>query len=112
MIRILPRELGVVIECNRCGEKVQTAMCGRARNRAWWKKHGWGRGLDRGTTGTWKDGFCVKPGRPRTTAHDFCPKCMKLELAAAKEREAKRAEQIKQRDQNRKQCAVAPAGAP
>lgn len=76
--RVLPRDYGVVVECNRCGAKEQTAITGKRRNRAFAKAKGWGRGTDRGTTGRHP-----APGRPKTLGHDLCPACLVLDLDAA-----------------------------
>jgi hypothetical protein len=97
MIEILHRGYGVVIICNRCGERQRTAICGRRNNRAYWVTKGWDRGSDPGTRP--KNGG----GRPRTTSHDLCPRCLKLDRAAAAARKVKRAAQIAARDAKRKE---------
>lgn len=119
---ILPREYGVKLTCNRCGETVQTAMCGRGANRKWFAKLGWGRGSDPGSDYRASEparaaernasGKVIKrarpakaeiEGRPRTTAHDLCPPCLKLDRQAMAERKARRAAQLKARDAKRKE---------
>lgn len=105
--RILPRDYGVVVECNRCGAKEQTAVTGKRRNRAFAKTKGWGRGTDRGTkyraaeaavpsvygangkvVERRKPAVAEISGRPKTLGHDLCPPCLKLDRDAAAARRA------------------------
>lgn len=94
---ILPREYGVVLVCNNCGAKAQTALCGRRRNREYQATQGWGRGSDPGTKPK------NSPGRPSTKSHDLCPPCLALDRAATAERKKKRAAQVAARDAKRKE---------
>jgi ribosomal protein S27AE len=119
MTTIFPRQWGVKLTCDRCGKSVATAMCGRKQNRTYWATQGWGRGSDPGQAartalrdrGTVVDSrgrerklhdLPEVEGRERTTKHDLCPKCLKLDRAAAAERKERRAKQIVARDAARK----------
>lgn len=129
---VLPREYGVKLTCNRCGATAQTAMCGLRENRKWFAKLGWGRGSDPGqdyrpaepATETVRDasGRVIERARPakpevagrlRTTAHDLCPACLRLDRAELAERQAKRNEELNARDAKRKaqDAALRPRGA-
>lgn len=123
---IFPRELGVKLTCNKCGATEQTAMCGKGRNRDWFKSKGWGRGSDPGlpardalpereTTFMLRGAEVTRklpatagtPGRVSTISHDLCPVCLKLDRESAKERKVTRDKQIAARDLKRKERDVA-----
>lgn len=115
--RYLPRELGVVIECNGCDAKERTANVLLHRNHEWLATKGWGRGSDTGldfrpateptvdSIGRKRPGRPATPGRPRNTSHDLCPACLAVDRAATAARKVtsdarrtKRLDSLKARD--------------
>jgi hypothetical protein len=90
--RALPREMGLVINCNGTTdkgcphkEKFMTALIVVGNTRGWLKTQGWGRGL--------------RKGHKR---RDLCPKCMPVETKLHKEAKAAWQAEIKRREEKRK----------
>lgn len=88
--RSIGRGRGVVIECNRCGLTTQTANIVKSTNRDFAARSGWGRGscpsVRYRKAKVSKAGAVLRPerlGSESTKAHDFCPKCLPLDRAAA-----------------------------
>ncbi len=72
--RLLSRQRGATLECNACGDKVQTGQVSKGAIRTYARSLGWGRGSIAGDK---------RKGIQSTKAHDLCAACRILDSQAA-----------------------------
>lgn len=91
-VHIRPRQLGAIIECNRCVARLATAQIEVRAIRAYASTRGWIRGLRKHGTAT----------ETANTRHDICLACAPAERAEEDARCRAAAERVAIRDANRK----------
>jgi hypothetical protein len=109
-VRLLPRELGAVLECDGCDARFQTGQILRRSIRAAAKAVGWFRGGRREGTKVVKkpDGpSIILPCVKWSKAPDMCPECKLPELAYLADLAAKRTERSRKRAAESKQRLAA-----